>query len=76
MATKRIPIARQEPGRRVGVIAAWKEGPYIATILWTVNRYRKDYGEVLKQQEKQEANGGKLVPYSESLFNSMFKNWG
>lgn len=75
MATKHIPIPKREPGRPVGVVAVWNEGNYIATILWTVSKYRRDYNLVNYRQAIRDQKLP-LPKYEESLFNSMFKNWG
>ncbi|WP_433958568.1 hypothetical protein [Cytobacillus horneckiae] len=41
------------------------------TLHFTVNRYRKDYPEVVRQLERK----GQLRSYEDSLFRSCFKKW-
>jgi hypothetical protein len=67
---------RRIPGRLVGVIAVRPKGikthdfnPLI--IRFVVNRYRKDFNQVVDQTDRKT----KLPRYEESLFNSCFKYW-
>lgn len=81
MAVKHSQETRKPPGRKVGVIVAstdkagtqgTPEAPLV--IYWAVDRYRKDYGDVLRQEK--EAENARLPKYAASLFDSCFKNWG
>lgn len=41
------------------------------TIIWSVNKMRKDYSETARQHRRK----GNISRYSQSLFDSCFKNW-
>lgn len=75
--TTRAESNKRPTGRLVGIIAVrpkgLAEGEYNPLVLcWTVNPYRKDYNEVVEQQQKKP----QLPKYSSDLFYSMFKKWG
>lgn len=67
---------RKKPSRRVGYIARRPvdhcPGRYNPLVLfWSVNGYRKDYEQVLKQS----ARSTRLPPYEQLLFDHTFRKW-
>ncbi|AYP68420.1 hypothetical protein HWB91_gp50 [Bacillus phage vB_BboS-125] len=75
--TNRADSVARPPGRLVGIIAVRPKGlaagEYNPLVMaWTVNPYRKDYNEVVEQQQKKP----QLSKYSNDLFYSMFRKWG
>lgn len=80
--TNHIPYNRRAryikaPGRIVGVIArqpkGYKPGDFNPLVIYfTVDNFRKDLDIVIDQQNKKP----QLPKYSQSLFDSCFKNWG
>lgn len=67
---------RKKPSRRIGVIARQSKdhirGRFNPLVLfWSVNGYRKDYKEVLKQSRRP----GRLPKYEQSLFDHTFRKW-
>ncbi|MCY9198087.1 hypothetical protein MOE86_15520 [Bacillus atrophaeus] len=67
---------RKKPSRRVGVIARKPrdhiKGQYNPLVLyWSVNGYRKDYKQVLKQTRR----STRLPRYEQSLFDHTFRKW-
>lgn len=81
MATKEIPLAFQEPGRPVGVIATNTRktpngGEHVETIFWAVSEHRKDFNLIVHRQKVRKQLGDALPKYSDHLVKAMFKNWG
>ena len=69
-------VYRKAGGWRLGVVQRQPSQPTPngynpLTIVWSVNKMRKDY---IQTREQHERKGG-LPSYSQSLFDNCFKKW-